>query len=1070
MSTRKTGPLPRVPRRRLPTPRHPRWYVPTDAPVTTTVGRDERDVPRRASHPDNAPEVECEGDPSVHRPSRSPRTPPAAERPRAQSALVLARGNARSVPVRRPRGMGRGRLRPGTAARPGTARAAGRAGRGPAVPAPAERRRRRPGRLSDRRPLVPGPERGPARRGGLFLPGVRHHGRTAPVLRRARHPRRRPPQGGQRPRGAADRGRTAVPARLLPADPVPRRLAAGALPGARPQRTAPHPAEGGRRHLCPDLPRAARRPGPARPDLAGPGRQGATAAARLRRGGERPRRTLRHRPALRRRQRAPAAPGDAAGHRRGPRGARVLPAHRAPGAGGVPHQRGARRLPRPGADRRTVRPRAGVRGGAGGGAGRHGVHHAHPRPGRHRPLRTGPGRPALRTGRRAARDRDPADPRARHGDLPGRRAEPVQHGRDGAAAGPARQRGVAAARPGQPGDVRRTLAGIRRRGGADHLRDQRGARAHLGGPGGAAARRPADRHPAGRGRADRRRLRALGRGGGHPGPGRLGAAPHAARTTGAGGTGAAARLLAATRGGQRRAGLDRRRARPGRAHDRLRPARAVVQTAHPDAPRPGPAAGAAAAPGAAGADRGGGQGAPGRRRRQAPRPGAGPVRRRPGGAPPDRLPARLRHGDGAEALPGLRRLAEQPAAPAGGLRHLRDEGGAQRLSEPLGARRLVGRVVPAGLRLGHSDRRRPRHGPGAARRHRGGGPVRPAGAADHPALLRARPRRAAGPLDPDGPPDPHPARPQGAGRPHGPGVRGPALHPGRPLAPRADPGRRAGAGRVEGAGAGGLARGERRPRGDHRDHGHGRTGYDAGPAGPGRPRGADPRRRGGAGGVRAGGHAGPHHRRHRRPAEAGRRPRPGGPPPLRGPPRPRPHRPLRLHGPHPAHPPPAGLRRGTGPGGPAVGRTGGADGGVAALGKPGKSPARRDQPREARAVVPAGRVGGVQPVGGRQGREGQQHGGHHGRQRESAAFAPGQSGERRQGAEGAGETGPGGEVHPDGRADVGAVPVAVGAEAEVRRQQGGRQERQQEDRQRAPGHSSVSPSHSLRRAVPQRRA
>ena len=53
---------------------------------------------------------------------------------------------------------------------------------------------------------------------------------AAAVLRRPRHPRRRPPQGGLRPRRADRRRRPALPARLLPAVAVPRRLAAGALP------------------------------------------------------------------------------------------------------------------------------------------------------------------------------------------------------------------------------------------------------------------------------------------------------------------------------------------------------------------------------------------------------------------------------------------------------------------------------------------------------------------------------------------------------------------------------------------------------------------------------------------------------------------------------------------------------------------------------------------------------------------------------------------------------------------------------------------------------------------------
>ena len=44
------------------------------------------------------------------------------------------------------------------------------------------------------------------------------------------------------------------------------------------------------------------------------------------------------------------------------------------------------------------------------------------------------------------------------GDPPGRRPQPLQHGRDGPAAGPARQRRVHAARRRQPGDVRRAVA------------------------------------------------------------------------------------------------------------------------------------------------------------------------------------------------------------------------------------------------------------------------------------------------------------------------------------------------------------------------------------------------------------------------------------------------------------------------------------------------------------------------------------------------------------------------------------------------------------------------------------
>ena len=102
------------------------------------------------------------------------------------------------------------------------------------------------------------------------------------------------------------------------------------------------------------------------------------------------------------------------------------------------------------------------------------------------------------------------------------------------------------------------------------------------------------------------------------------------------------------------------------------------------------------------------QGAPGRRDRQAAHPGDGALRRRPGGPAPHRVPAQLRHRDGAAALPRLRRVAQQPAAPLRGLRHLRHEGGAQRRPEPLDPRRLVGRVVRRQQRLGDPVGRRHR--------------------------------------------------------------------------------------------------------------------------------------------------------------------------------------------------------------------------------------------------------------------------------------------------------------------------------------------------------------------------
>ena len=157
-----------------------------------------------------------------------------------------------------------------------------------------------------------------------------------------------------------------------------------------------------------------------------------------------------------------------------------------------------------------------------------------------------------------------------------------------------------------------------------------------------------------------------------------------------------------------RADVGRRGARPRRADDRLRAPRAVVQAADADAARPRAAQAAAAPPRAPGAADHRRQGPPRRRRRQEADPGARPVRRRPRGAPPHRLPAQLRHRDGAAALPRLRRLAQQPAAPLRGVRHVGHEGRAQRRAQPVDPRRLVGRVVRRLERLGDPVRRRRR--------------------------------------------------------------------------------------------------------------------------------------------------------------------------------------------------------------------------------------------------------------------------------------------------------------------------------------------------------------------------
>ena len=355
-----------------------------------------------------------EGDPSIHRPSRPPRSPSPAQRPGTQSALVLACRDPRPLPVRRPRALGRRR-----AATPYGCSAAVSAGRLTEL-------------AEDRRFL---------RRLAAVADDLRRLPRPASAGTRRRPPTCPPPSPTSRPSSASPPRCRSTPAASAsspattsrpPATSACPLIGVGLLyrhgyfrqslsrdgwqqehyPVLDPNELPSRPLRERRRHARPGLPRPARRPRAARPGLAGPGRPRPAAPARLRRRGERPRRTRGHRPAVRRRQRAPAAAGDAARYRRGARGPDVLPAHRAPRARGVPHQRGPRGVPRPGADRRTRRRGAGLRRRAGGGPRRHGLHHPHPRPRRHRPLRPGAGRPPLRPRRRTARHRRRADPRA----------------------------------------------------------------------------------------------------------------------------------------------------------------------------------------------------------------------------------------------------------------------------------------------------------------------------------------------------------------------------------------------------------------------------------------------------------------------------------------------------------------------------------------------------------------------------------------------------------------------------------------------------------------------------------
>ncbi len=348
--------------------------------------------------------------------------------------------------------------------------------------------------------------------------------------------------------------------------------------------------------------------------------------------------------------------------------------------------------------------------------------------------------------------------------------------------------------------------------------------------------RPPD--PARGGPRPRRTRLGLGPGRGRPGRGDLAHQEPAAGPAGGRDPAAAAHLVAPARRLGSRADLDRRRAGRERADHRVRPAGAVLQAAHADAERSRAAGPAAERPGPAGADHRGGQGAPGRRRRQGADPADGPVQRHPGRAAPDRVPARLRHGHGRQPGPGLRRVAEQPAAPAGGLRHLGHEGGPERRPQPLGPGRLVGRVVRRRQRLGYPvGRRRGRHQPPG--RAGGPGPVRAARQVGGAAVLR--PGRGRRPAGLGGADQAHAAlaRAQGAGRADGQAVRDRAVRACRAGLRAADRRRRvrarARAGRLEAARGGRLAGGPDRARGVRGGRAAARHGADrAGHGGAGR--------------------------------------------------------------------------------------------------------------------------------------------------------------------------------------------------------------------------------------------
>ncbi len=272
------------------------------------------------------------------------------------------------------------------------------------LPAAARAGRGRPRQVPHRRPLVPAALQAAdgAAVDRLLLPGVRHHQRAAAVLRRPRHPGRRPPQDRQRPRRPDRRRRAALPARATsgsrcPARAGSRRPTRCSTPtGCRSPCCARPTARAAKVTHRPARRRSARARASGSPRSAGCRCCCSTPTSRRTReplrevtdrlygGGER----------------APAAPGDAARHRRRARAPAHSPDHRRAGARGLPHQRGPRRLPRPRADPRALRgrrrPAPGLRRGARGRPRRHRVHHAHPGAGRHRPVPARPDRAVLR--------------------------------------------------------------------------------------------------------------------------------------------------------------------------------------------------------------------------------------------------------------------------------------------------------------------------------------------------------------------------------------------------------------------------------------------------------------------------------------------------------------------------------------------------------------------------------------------------------------------------------------------------------------------------------------------------
>ena len=482
--------------------------------------------------------------------------------------------------------MGRGRARPGPAARRGLVDALGRARRRRGLRRARALDRERPRRLPDRRPLVPvasapsapasiayfSPEFGitevlPQYSGGLGI------------------------LAGDHLKSASDLGVPIIGVGLLYRSGYfrqslsPRRLAAGDLPRPRPRRAARSRCcasttarRSWSRSACPAAARCARTCGG--PTSAGSRCSCSTPTSRSNDPAER----------------------DVTDRLYGGGGEHRLQQEMLLGIGGVRALRAFSRItgaPEPevfhtneghagflGLERireLVVAEGLGLRRGAAGGPRRHRVHHPHA------------GARRASTASRASWSSStsaattpaagvPVDahPRARRRGLRGRRPDGLQHGRHGPAARPAGQRREPAARRGQPRDVRRACG----RASTSTRCRSRSITNGVHAPTWVAPRDPRPARRAGRARAAPRRPRAGRSAARDPRRRALGHQARAARAARRGRPPPAAAVLGAARRVRRRARLGRRRPRPRRPHDRLRPSRAVLQAAHPDAARP----------------------------------------------------------------------------------------------------------------------------------------------------------------------------------------------------------------------------------------------------------------------------------------------------------------------------------------------------------------------------------------------------------------------------------------------------------------------------------------------------